>query len=47
MLWLLLLMVAIVFLTAWAFLNAFIWAVVLAAVAVVGGAILGTSSDPG
>lgn len=45
MLWLLLAMVALVFFTAWAVLNTFAWAVVLAVVAVAGGAVLGNSTD--
>ena len=45
MLWLLLAMVAIVFFTAWAILEAMAWAIVFVVVALVGGAILGASSD--
>ena len=42
MLWLLLAMVAIVFLTAWAFLNP-VAALAIVVVALVGGAVLGSS----
>lgn len=45
MLWLLLAMVALVFFAAWAVLNTFAWAVVLAVLVVAGGAVLGNSSD--
>jgi hypothetical protein len=45
-LWFLFAMVGLVFLAAWAFVGAVAWALVLAVLALIGGAVLGGSTDP-